>query len=519
MVRVRPPPQLDLPPLTGIVIGHQREAWAATARADEFADLLQLRKPSYCRMFQASFLGLVFLTAGLLLLGFGERGDFGTHLASVLALRVAAWMCIYFIPVHCIAIANLRDLISLGEEPLCNPLAWAQDHGGYPCMFSPVAHGLCLLVYVGLTCVPVHQEHGHFGYVVIYGVGHLVIIASLQVIYSHAPSLRLKHLSYAQRAAAPTIGIATMGFFVVVTGFALLKRHLGPWFSSSMVLSLFLYENLGTIAISRFYINEFLKNAGVRDAYRGTPHALVPSSVIALLCFMADGARITMLITSAAIHPDDDGHFVALGLTFVVRTLSRTGCFDALLVVRTSLDDLANTRLLLRLCRSQSGYPRFFALFAVGAARFALGHHVSPNHMVTQVVWLTLLETVIEDLVVSVLQRCGFVFEPSRMRRGQGHVPTMTRRRVVGEEPPRDAERSDLNEDAELFEVGFGPFPELPFWSHFSTIMISQFHTVLLIIIFGGGVHSVLGFCGSGYTGIDRGIVWWPDEVASSVCN
>ena len=63
-------------------------------------------------------------------------------------------------------------------------------------------------------------------------------------------------------------------------------------------------------------------------------------------------------------------------------------------------------------------------------------------------------------------------------------------------------------------------FQELPFWAHFAACAIAQFHTLLFIIILSNGLNYVLGFCPeSGYSGVGRGLLWWPITDPDDLCN
>jgi len=171
---------------------------------------------------------------------------------------------------------------------------------------------------------------------------------------------------------------------------------------------------------------------------------------------------------------------------------------------------MSNARRLLRQCRFQSGYPRILLVCTLGMVRTALGGELSPNSAVTNVVLLTLLETVVEDVLIVLMKRMGMTYEP-QLHPSQERQPAA----VVPEVGSGEDGRGD---DVWLFQYGFEDFPELPFWAHFAPVMISQFHTVLFIFIFCGGVPSSLGLCDYGYTGIGRGIVWWPIEEVGHLC-
>jgi len=483
---------------------------------------LQLQRLSYPRMLQASVLGCFFTTLGLIVLGIGESGS--TVSLNVLGFRALAWLLLYQIPVQGIAIPNVRAFTAFGIEADERCLSWCFHPGFSPdrlrasalsrgtgsglkaflCPF--LLHGLWLAVYVVLTCVPVHPQYHHLGYVGIYGIGHIAVIAIGDCL---GPKLAPgRHHRYTDQSGPPALGLAIMGFFVGVSGFAISKRYLGAWFGGFVAVFLFLYELLGTVAICRFYANEFIKQQDARAAYSGSPQAMTPSITIALISCMAEGARITMLVAAAAHDPEDTGYTVALFATFVIQIISRAGYADAMFYGKTGVDRVPNGRLLLRTCRFQSGYPRMLVICSFALARLALGKAPTPNSTVSKVVMLTFLEGVLEDLAIVGLRHLGYTIEAERSFRTLTSVVPM---------PTSKAE--DPETDVELFDYGFGPFAVLPLWAHFSAVMISQFHTVLFVIIFCGGVPSVLGFCDTGYTGVERGILWWPIKAGSEMCH
>ncbi|CAE7880558.1 unnamed protein product [Symbiodinium microadriaticum] len=67
----------------------------------------------------ASLISMVFMTAGLLIFAVSEQGLPGISKSHGLAVvfRVLGWTVMYFVPVHQIAIANIRGFTLTGIRP------------------------------------------------------------------------------------------------------------------------------------------------------------------------------------------------------------------------------------------------------------------------------------------------------------------------------------------------------------------------------------------------------------------
>mmetsp|Transcript_78934 Transcript_78934/g.221461 ORF Transcript_78934/g.221461 Transcript_78934/m.221461 type:complete len:254 (+) Transcript_78934:3-764(+) len=248
---------------------------------------------------------------------------------------------------------------------------------------------------------------------------------------------------------------------------------------------------------------------------------------------MSQGARTCVLVVEAANDSDGRGWVFTLAFALVYNVMSRTHWIDKCLFVlsggRWTVD---NFRRLLTQTKFQGGYPPIIALLAVGVMRVVIGHPMIPNSAITCVTAGIVAENLLEDTLVFAAGyfRILPVFptvdpQDKELReriskKGSGSIVIKHATRDDREMVACSTEALDKEFLAWDFQHNLrDEFPALPLWAHFSAVMISQFHTVLFLIIFGGGLNFVLGFCNKpGYEGVGRGIVWWPLMEVSDPC-
>lgn len=318
------------------------------------------------------------------------------------------------------------------------------------------------------------------------------------------------------------------------------------------------YEQLTLYASTRAFLTHFVQEKDARREYADTNQGIILSLAIAMIHALAEGARLTLILVDLAQTSSQFGFLVPIGCGMVWNIMIRAGVLDKALVVLTcGWRTPNNCGLVLQEVKYCMGYCRFFAVAAIALARFCTGNEVLPQSQepLGWAVVSMLVAEMIEDLVSWVLVRRGLRVHPeprqitdeeveilviNEMKTSQGSLASFSPpfKAVV----PR-AWLADTADDvattpttprlsAEMrqkcwkiraaldFSYKEAEFQKLPFWAHFSAIAMAQFHTVLFIIILSNGASYVFGLCPeSGYTGVGRGLLWWPVTNPGELCD
>ncbi|CAE6935495.1 unnamed protein product [Symbiodinium natans] len=203
------------------------------------------------------------------------------------------------------------------------------------------------------------------------------------------------------------------------------------------------------------------------------------------------------------------------------------------------------------------GYPRMGAVAAVLLARLSLGNPAVLSET-EGVVWASVLGgELLEDLLSYVLWRAGVDFSPVKLFATDEEVEHMSEKKIerrlsnlsqqaasdalaVVPEPPRKSTCSTSSSSAqhdpemqrlatvesvklevrESHDFNYGPvdFGSLPFWAHLLPAVLSQFHTILALIVFSDGLVYALGFCRHDDISPQRGVLWWPIPDGGEIC-
>jgi len=518
------------------------------AEANEDPDL-QLCNTTWARTVAGTAAAFFWIFAGLLVLGLAADQE-GPE--TVTALRFAGFMLMFYVPVSVIAIPNLRMHIFCGLQPWfalaptftprrIRKAAYEQGLGKMcqvRAFCAPIAlHAGWLALYVLLACIRIGGSRQFFGYIVIYGAGHVLCIAFAELFVDRlTPAL---HREYAANTGIAG-GIVMVGFFIVTSGFALLQRYVGSWLGWFAGLLVQLYEGVGVMLIGRIFTRELLK-PGVREAMAGTQQGLQISAIVSLLQGLAEGARMTLLVADVSDGNHERAWVYMLLGSLLVNIPSRLGWQAWLLQWATGGRlRVDNCYWLLQEVRYTMGYPCFACLAPIAAVRWLLGHSLLPGGR-AELAWAllcALAAEALEDLLVACLSRCGLRPEGAGAcgRGGDGGAAAACAEQSMrlpgaagGAEEGMQADcaggpalacpEAAARTDKECFLHGEMHFGRLPLWSHFSVVMMVQFHVVLFLVIFANGFEYVLGFCDEpGYRGVARGLVWWPLMSADHPC-
>jgi len=417
----------------------------------------------------------------------------------------------------------------------------AQSRGMSPNrgFFFPIAqHALWYVVMVAFTSTYIGEAREFMGFIFIYGVGQTLLIVIGNAFHQRLmPPL---DKMYGLESGPPSFGLAMMGFFVIVSGYSIAQRHLGAWFAVMMPLILFLYEGFGSVMVGTFFVKEFvMQGQRLHEMYAGSHQEILPSCVIALLHFHAQAARLTIFISEVANDPDSHSWMLTLIVMLVVNVMARTlwphKLICKLTMGRKKVDNF--TRLLCQ-TKFQGGYPALMACVPIGLARMALGNPAIPNEAVGWLLLCVLAETLLEDGICRALELlhlvAPFSVEPPSEAELKQRAAKRIARKAVGDgknnfnsvAPEVTPDQAESEEAARLEFLADDlvnnlsyEFGELPFWAHFTASMVAQFHMVLLVIVFAGGLNYTLGFCNeAGYTGVGRAVVWWPKMDPADPC-
>jgi len=542
-----------------------------TSQGSGNKDPLQLCLPTYRDTFRASLISSIFILAGLIVLSISETGVPGIvkDRCFVLCCRAIAWIAWYFLPVHVVAVSNLRGFCVYGHEPAnASLVCWRTALG--PSETFEVAESMgfsrrrvvvgavilplvYLLIYVAFSTMYIGPEHEHCGFIFIYGVGHLVIIIFAEIF---GPGCFPPPLSprYSQKMGSATLGIAIMGYFVVTTAYSLGRLYVGPWLGVCMPAVLGVYEIGCLLVLERTFLREFVQEKPVRQAYRHSNQGILVSCQICLVHAMAEGGRMMLILADMSHSESDDYMFlVPIASSLAWNVVVRGGGFDwALSILSRGRRTPTRCSLLLQQAKYCMGYPRFLAIIAVAFARVCSGNSVLPegSQNMGLAVLILFLSEVGEDIVSYVLERLHIRVLPrrrqitdkeleimavSQLRLSTLCEPQLELSIVPRPSPsaawqPKDAD-NDLRSNPSLkeqcwklresfaFSYSEEDFETLPFWAHFAVVMVSQFHTVLFMILLGNGLNYTLGFCHEDYRGFGRALLWWPLTDREDLCS
>mmetsp|Transcript_80149 Transcript_80149/g.259670 ORF Transcript_80149/g.259670 Transcript_80149/m.259670 type:complete len:593 (+) Transcript_80149:136-1914(+) len=470
----------------------------------------QLHRPSCPRMFICSVVGFVHIFLGLLLLGLGSRLQ---HNIGNLCSRILAWAIVFQYPFYFTSGSNVRNLIMYGMQPEGIGEIFVYGTWTYQRFFeltksSVKAYQLLFFKLVAffvsstLHCIYLGEKYQFPGYLLVYTA---VLISHMALTNTVIPKLwQPIDAEFHRKSGPPTMGAAMVGFFVLTVGFGLAKRHLGLWAGAILPLVLSAYENIGCRIAGQFFLKQFVEK-GLHKKF-GMTLEILPSLTITYLHCMSQGARLCILVARAAWDPDDHWWMFTLGFGLVFNVSSRTlwigRCIQLLSGGYWRMD---NFQRLLAQAKFQGGYPPFLALFGVGAVRAALGHPWVPNSTVAIVTVGLVVVNILEDILVLALGYFNVlpVFqtdEPdAEALRASSHAEfgaDLDQVVPVHSTAARLSEAMDLQLLAWDLQYNLRvDFPELPLWAHVPAVMFSQFNTVMCLIIFGGGINFVLGFC------------------------
>ncbi|OLP82353.1 hypothetical protein AK812_SmicGene36997 [Symbiodinium microadriaticum] len=478
-----------------------------------------LCKPGMYKTLAASFFASLFMVAGLMAWSVAEAGIPGVPRTDwfVACFRCFGWFCIYFLPVHIIGISNIRGFAVFGHAP-------------------------------GNT---------HCGFILIYGVGHVVVIVLSEIIGAlFAPQLDPAVKSYAAgmgrfvcmlhcsglffwfilwdskghpeiQTGPATFGFILVGFFLGTTAYSLAKRVVGAWLGIFMPILLSIYELV---------------------AYVHSNQGITVSLGVALAHAMAEGARLTLIVVDIAHESTTEFDFILpISCGMLWNIIARVGGIDRMLAILTcGRRTPTQCSLLLQEVKYCMGYTRFFAVGAIALTRLLNWHPILPpgKDGIGLALGSLFVAEVIEDILSWVLARLGWRVHPEAPNVSDEEITSLVTRQLqafgttsvksfsaVLPDPSdtgpqiTDAESMRLQSwklrEALDFAYREQPFEEfgnvmfvgaeLPFWGHFAVVAIAQYHTVLFLVLLSNGLSYVLGICeDAGYMGLNRGILWWP---------
>ncbi|CAK8990185.1 unnamed protein product [Durusdinium trenchii] len=408
---------------------------------------VQLCLPTFYDTIKASAIGGLFLLAGLFAWSISEAGIPGVAKERwfVLLFRFLGWVAVYFLPVHLVAVGNLRGFNVHGSIPdnsalVClrtglgpHFIAEAANLEGYSAVRAVAGtlmiSFLCLLIYAAFIFVYIGEEHEHLGFVFVYGVGHIVVIAGGEIV---APAVLPDPLNkrYSQKMGPATLGVALVGFFIVTASYSVVKRFIvGFWLGALMPAMLSLYEMGCLLLLQRTFTREFIEERWVRRAYQHTNQGVLVSVQIALVHAMAEGARMTLILS-------DMLHSARSNLDFLVPVLStlawnilvRVGMLDrALAIVTCGRRTPTRCSLLLQEVKYSMGLPRFFVVLAIVLARV-----LSRNPMLlvgeetaAYAILAIFLAEVVENVVSYILEWLDYRVHPTRRQITESEVEVM----------------------------------------------------------------------------------------------
>lgn len=189
------------------------------------------------------------------------------------------------------------------------------------------------------------------------------------------------------------------------------------------------------------------------------------------------------------------------------------------------------------------GYPRFFTLLAVVLTRMVSHNPVLPvgNENMAIAMLALFLAEMAEDLISYVLYWLDIRVHPKRRQVTEEELEMLAKAELLAEQGqlsspmgptpslsrrPADVLRTTQSlkfkcwklRESFAFSYGEQDLGILPFWAHFSAVMVSMFHTLLFMILLGNGVNYTLGFCHEELVSYQSGLLWWPVTDADDLC-
>ena len=529
--------------------------------SDVFEGLGEARMclPTLSSTFIASVGSSALTFVGLFALGLSELGlPLPRPTWMTLTCRFAGWMFLFVLPVLGVAVPPLRNFLLWGLEPnsavshkgdKCptrNPLPWMQQMAW-------------VTIYATLTCLPIHEGHP-FGFFLVFALGNILSMPA-GLILARLVGPAILSPQYVRSVGPVCIFFPIVGFGILVSGYLALRRACGVWVGVLMPLLLTVYEFVGMQVAARNFVKYFLTRQEVREQYAGTNQGILLSTSICTFHALAEGARLTLLYIDHLKHQSFD---ILLPIISAViwNVFVRLGCVDRIITTVTrGWFKPHNASKLLRDAGYCMGYPRMGAIAALLLARLSLGSPMILTDM-EGFLWAFIIGAeLVEDLLSYALWRAGVDFSPVKMFATDEEVEQMSEKRIVRRlsklsqqgssdalavvpQPSRKSTCSAPSaasaaqevevqrlatvesvkwEVRERHDFKYGPvdFGCLPFWAHLLPAALSQFHTVLAVTVFSGGLVYALGLCPHNpHTEMspEGGVLWWPIPDGSEIC-
>lgn len=493
-----------------------------------------LSKCSYLDTFRASLVVASVLMAGSVLLGLSEQGVFGQR-EGQLASRFGSCILLFYYPIveglteiRCLALGiQPKEGLCVLWKPTYSPTRWheAAAQRGFPtrrAALLPVFFHVLLLVslFCGV-CLPLHPEGHSLGLVFVY----LVTILGAMLVNGLVQRKVLPFLdhNYCMRSGM-MLAISLAGFLIITIACCLLRPHFGGAFGLAMPILATCFEYVGTLAIGRCYNEHYVQHPEVVKKYAATQQSMYPSTCIAFLSASAHSARLTVLLSEALQDPDSDAWMLSLSATLILAVPVRLGYLQKFWhLVSRGRQRFSVYKLMMLKSQYQMGYPRFFAVAAIGLARAILGKPLVPSVRLAWVTFFVLVEEIAEDVLVAVCEYLGLMakWDGEQEVKMSAVIPTSeTQSNHSSEteikhisETSRDVEGH--SERKRIFAYRLDRVhPHLPFWAHFAACSISMYHTILFLFLMGGGTSFVLGICPQeAALGVGRGVLVWPTGI------
>eukprot|EP00438_Fugacium_kawagutii_P002260 Skav227476 [mRNA] locus=scaffold2491:468274:469977:+ [translate_table: standard] len=526
---------------------------------------LQLCLPTYRDTFLASSIATLFLFAGLFALSISETSWPGLEKEhwSVLLFRILAWAALYYVPVQMVAILNLRSFAFYGISPgnsglvcwrigfgpsiigeIVEEMGLSQRWWGMWWLLGPVAlHSLLFMIYCALFLVYLGPHYQHCGFILAYCVGHVLnlVVGEYTGQYLVPEGLSPR---YAKKMGPATLGVALVGFILMTTVYSVVKRVVkSSWLGILMPALLSCYEQGNLMVLQRQFVAEFVQERSVRCKYNHCNQGILVSVQVAMVHALAEGARMTMILADMS-HSKGNylDYLVPITSGVLWNIIVRAGLLDrAMGIVTCGRRTPTKSSLLLQEVKYCMGYPRFFTLLAVVLARMVSQNPVLPiGHENMAYAMLALfLSEVVEDLISYALYWLDIRVHPKRRQVTEEELEILAKAELLAElgqlSSRRDSTLSRRPTDTmssaqslklkcwtlrESFAFSYGEqdLGILPFWAHFSAVMVSMFHTVLFMILLGNGLNYTLGFCHEELVGYQSGLLWWPVTNTNDLC-
>lgn len=495
-------------------------------------DSTNLFLPTKSGTFLAVLSASCFTFLGLLAFSFAEFEASGAVL-----LRFLGWQLIIYIPTFSVQ-PVLRNFMFFGLQPHQSLAdAWPDAAGTkkrclrrllLPCLLHTAA--AVVLFTVGVVTF----DERHLGILPSFVVAAICVIPQTPLLLRLFGPPCVSKSSYPFRML-PLVGfMPLMGSVAVMSVYIPLRQFGGVWIGLLMPLSFSCYELFGSFLVTRRFIEKFLTQMDVRQAYASTNQGIVVSIAICNLHAMAEGARLTLLYVDNQQNHDMVGILVPIVSGVLWNVLTRIGCLDRFLhCVSRGRWKPNNCSKLLRESGFCMGYPRFGAMWALILVRLCIGTPFSWDSPELLLMVLVFLSEVVEDLISWVLWRLKINVTPAMQWATDQEVGVKVQRRlshrlsqgsllpVTPQVTPQVTSRTS-DEDRWKVRVAhdfkFGPtdFGELPFWAHFMPAATAQFHTIFSMIVASNGLVFLLDLCDPRETG-QIGLIWWP--IGDDLCH